>query len=78
MSDQQRLVMPGERENDLAWMRSEIKERALGDVTDHHLEKFLDLAEGDKAMAVEAIATIYGGHTHEPLRELIERRRGAG
>lgn len=77
-SDQQRMSLPGEREDDLAWMRGEIKERKLSDVTDAQLARFLDLAEGDRKMAVEAVASIHAGKTYEPLRTLIERRKSGG
>jgi hypothetical protein len=76
MADQQRLVLPGERETDLSWMRAEIKELKLSDISDRHLEKFLDLAEGDRKLAVETIASIHAGKTYEPMRDLVTRRRG--
>lgn len=54
-------------------MRAEIAKRGLKDVTDHHLRLFWNYAEGDRKMAVEAIASIHRGKPYEPLRRLIER-----
>lgn len=75
MTDQ--LQLPGDKPTDLQWMRRVIEERHLKDVTDVCLQKFWDLAGGDRQMAVEAICSIHGGHSYPELRSLIEvRRRG--
>lgn len=73
MSD--RLFIPEGNAEDLAWMREQIRELKLSEVTDHHLEKFLDLAEGNREMAVKAIASIHAGKPYEPMRALRDRLR---
>lgn len=76
MSDSGQLSFPGDKQSDLEWMRAVVKERKLNDVTDHHLQLFWGHAGGDRQMAVEAITAIHAGKLYEPLRSLVDARRG--
>jgi hypothetical protein len=66
------LKLPGEKDADMVWMRTLIREWKLDNVTDEHLSAFWEPALGDKRMAVEAIRSVAGGKTYWPLRELLE------
>ena len=53
----------------------EIGRRGASNVTRAHVSRFVQLAEGNFDMAIDAIVDIANGRTNVALRDLIEQRR---